>query len=174
MKGHRCFRAAVIVPFALSLFACSEEKLNKKLVRYIEDVKARPAKAIEPIPKLKPLRQYNYPHEKGRRDPFKMYLAKTPPKKLNGPDRNRTKQALEAYPLDALHMVGVLKQGGKIWGLVSTPKGAVYRVRVGDYLGKNYGKITTIKNHSIRVLEMIRVTGQWERKSAELKLNNKD
>ena len=53
---------------------------------------------------------------------------------LIAPELNRRKEPLEAFPLDAMSMVGSLDRGGKRVALVRVDK-LLYQVKVGDYLG---------------------------------------
>jgi type IV pilus assembly protein PilP len=47
----------------------------------------------------------------------------------------------------------------------------LYQVRVGNYLGQNYGKIVRITENSIQLREIIQdVTGEWIERDTELVL----
>lgn len=71
------------------------------------------------------------------------------------PDSNRPKQALEAYELDSLKMVGTLGNGAGLIALVQSPDKVVYRVSVGNYLGMADGRIVGIKDNEIKLLELV-------------------
>lgn len=83
---------------------------------------------------------------------------------------NRRKEALEAMPLDAMTMVGSLNKKGEPTALIKADR-LLYQVRVGNYLGQNYGKIVRITENSIQLREIIQdVTGEWIERDTELVL----
>jgi len=78
--------------------------------------------------------------------------------------RNPTQNWVEAtyvYPLpsggavDTLKMVGTLKLGGHMYGLVQTKDGLVHRVSDGNYMGQADGKITDIAPAKITLTEIV-------------------
>jgi len=149
---------------------CGCSSADEELERYIHRIKSRPPKpALDPIPEFKSLPKFIYPENESRRSPFKQFQVVKPPD-MYAPNLARTKQPLEEFPLDALQFVGILKQGPSLWGLISQPGGLISRVKVGDYMGKNFGQVTSVKETSITVVETIMVSGQWEKKTITLDL----
>lgn len=73
---------------------------------------------------------------------------------------NRRREPLEEFPLDTLRMVGILERNQERWGLVQTRDGTVHRLKVGNYIGQNYGKIVAISEQEISSWRSCR-TG-WE------------
>lgn len=147
------------------------------LQAYIEEVRGRPGKPIEPMPVYRPIKRFVYPLKTNRRNPFyskTAHLKKNQDDKkqsdVGAPDTTRPKQELEAFPLDGLQMVGILKQNGTIWGLVLAPNGIVYKVTVGTYMGKHYGRVTRVSDTYIRLIETIQDSGKWKKKQVTLKL----
>lgn len=164
----RIIKIFLIASLSLLLGSCSGD--NTDLYKYINDTKARPSRAIEQIPKFSPLPIFKFPENDNRRSPFKPVDMKKV-NDQNAPDKNRTKQPLEAYPLDALKFVGILKQGSEIWALIKTPSKQVARVRVGDYMGLNFGRIITIKDDLIKIQETKKISGTWEKSITTLNLD---
>jgi type IV pilus assembly protein PilP len=152
----------------LLLSACSGD--NSDLVKYMNEIKARPAKKIEPIPQFAPLPIFKFPENDTRRSPFKPVEVKKNTDQY-APDQKRLKQPLEAFPLDALKFVGNLEQDGKIWALIKQPNGQITRVRVGDYMGQNYGRIILIKKDLIKLEETTKTTGTWEKQITTINLD---
>lgn len=152
----------------LLLGACSGD--NNDLNKYINDIKHRPAMPIEPIPKFAPLPIFKFPENDARRSPFKPGDVKNK-NDLFAPDKNRKKEALEEFPLDALKFVGTLKQGSEVWALIKQPDGKITRVRVGNYLGQNYGRVIVIKDDLIKLEESIKNSGKWEKQVTTLNLD---
>jgi type IV pilus assembly protein PilP len=150
----------------------------------VSDVLQRPGGRIDPIPEIKPYVAYSYlSGEKGRRDPFQSFYQEavdeveldanaglTP--EMERELRNRNREELEQYELDSLRMVGIMKNEESDWGIIMDPNGTVHRVRVGNYLGRNVGKIVNIFENRIEMREIFQNTqGRWEEREASVALN---
>lgn len=86
------------------------------------------------------------------------------------PELNRRKEPLEAEPLDAMSMVGSLDKKSVPTALVRVGS-LLYQVRVGNYLGQNYGKITRITENSIQLREIVQDGGgDWIERTSTLEL----
>lgn len=86
---------------------------------------------------------------------------------------NRRKEPLEAYPLDSMSMVGSLTKLGKPYALLKVDK-LLYQVKLGDYLGQNYGKITKITETDISLREVVQdAAGEWIERPVSLQLQEK-
>lgn len=89
---------------------------------------------------------------------------------LLAPELNRRKEPLESYPLDALVVVGSLAQSGQRVALVNVG-GQLYQVRVGDYVGLNYGKVTRITETEVALREIVQdAVGEWVERTSTLQL----
>lgn len=86
------------------------------------------------------------------------------------PDETRVKEPLEAYELTQLVYRGkVVAPNGQEYGLVQTPDMRVHDVQVGNYLGKNHGRIVEITSTQINLIEIIQdVDEQYIEKAANL------
>ena len=141
---------------AASLSACGGA--NDDLRAYIDQVKARPGGRIEPLPQVQPAPTFVY--EAGsRRSPFvpdaPQRRPRSGPNAVEGPDQNRPREFLEQFPLDTLKMVGTLSDRRASFGLVQTNDGLVHRVTVGNHMGQNYGRIVSISDSKIQLVEII-------------------
>ena len=89
---------------------------------------------------------------------------------LIAPELARRKEALEAYPVDSMQMVGSLRKAGQPVALVKIDN-LLYQVRVGNYLGLNYGRVTKIDESEVTLREIVQdSTGDWVERSASLVL----
>jgi type IV pilus assembly protein PilP len=52
-------------------------------------------------------------------------------------------------------MVGTVYQGKDLWALIRIPDGAVHRVRAGNYLGKNHGKVIKVEEMRVTLQELV-------------------
>lgn len=155
--------------FISILLSGCDSSSNNELNRYINSVKLRPAKPIEPLPEFSPLPKFLYPETDNRRSPFKAKVVD------QGfvPNIKRPKQPLEAFPLDALKFVGILREGTTVWALIKQPDGLVTRVKPGDYMGQNYGQITSINNKAIQLEEAVQIDGKWAKRKIVITLRTK-
>jgi type IV pilus assembly protein PilP len=141
---------------------------DDELQRFVDDTKKEPGGRVEPLPEIKPYETFVYAAS-DLRSPF---LPSSPGSGagLGGlrPDQKRNREFLEQYSLDTLKMVGTLRLGGSIYGLVQTKDGLVHRVTTGNHIGQAEGKITEISPSKISVVEIVpdSVGGYMERPAA--------
>ena len=89
---------------------------------------------------------------------------------LIAPELSRRKEPLEAYPLDAMAMVGSLNKKGKMTALLKVDS-LLHQVEVGSYIGQNYGKIISIGETNINLREIVQdATGEWTERQTSLEL----
>jgi type IV pilus assembly protein PilP len=157
------------------LAGCSDDFSD--LDRYISEVKARPKEPIKPLPEIKVIEPFMFKPE-GLRDPFKPVeqpeqVAGADVSTVSGikPDTSRRKEELEEFPLDGLRMVGIVNMKSNLWGLIKASDGTIYRVKVGNYMGKNYGKIIRIVSDRIELMEIVPdKPGTWREQPASIAL----
>ena len=142
------------------------------LDQYINDVKARPGGRIEPLPEITPYEVFTYIADaEGRRSPFVPDSPQAAAGMAAGgtrPDPERSREFLEQFPLDTLRMVGTLQLGETHFGLVQTSDGLIHRVVPGNYMGQNDGRIVTVNESEIELVEIISdgIGGYLERDAA--------
>ena len=86
------------------------------------------------------------------------------------PELARRKEPLEASPLDSVAMVGSLMKVGQPVALVRVDN-LLYQVRVGNYLGQNYGRITKVTETGLSLREIVQdAAGEWIERTATLQL----
>jgi type IV pilus assembly protein PilP len=88
------------------------------------------------------------------------------------PDLNRRKEALESFALESLQMVGTLEQKQVRYALIRTSDNNLYRVRPGNYVGQNFGVITSISESAVTLKEVIQdsSSGSWNERTSSLQL----
>lgn len=92
---------------------------------------------------------------------------------LIGPELARRKESLEAFPLDAMAMVGSMNRSGQPVALVMVDK-LLYQVRLGNHLGLNYGRITRISETELALREIVQdAAGEWIERVATLQLQER-
>ncbi|MCW5588964.1 MAG: pilus assembly protein PilP [Legionellales bacterium] len=157
------------------LSACADHE-HKDLKKYVNDTLARPGTKIEPLPKMDDYQAHEY-SSSSKRSPFQPPKPKVNDKNASEirPDVNRPKEELEQFSLDSMAMVGTFSQNNQTWALISAPNGTIYRVRAGNYLGKDYGKIQSIESKKMVIIETISDgQGGWIHRQRELKLESRE
>jgi type IV pilus assembly protein PilP len=95
------------------------------------------------------------------------------PNSLLSAELNRRKEPLESYPLDSMVMVGSVAKQGQPFALLRVDN-LLYQVKVGDYMGQNYGRITKIAETEIGLREIVQdAAGEWIERPATLQLQDK-
>jgi type IV pilus assembly protein PilP len=86
------------------------------------------------------------------------------------PDRTRPQQPLEIFPIEDLKVVGIIAAGAVPYALIQTPPpNKPKHVRVGEYMGRSFGKITAISKEGITVLETVKdANGAWVEQERKL------
>lgn len=151
-------RYSLIVLLSVGLAGCGNGDFSD-LQTFMDEVRARPKGAIEPLPKFLPYESFTY-GASSLRSPFQ------PPVKIDltarqkgsnniKPDENRVKQFLEDFNIETFEMVGTLSNTGGVFALINAASNGVHRVRVGDYLGRNHGRIVSINDSSVEVVEIV-------------------
>jgi type IV pilus assembly protein PilP len=130
---------------------------------------------LDPLPQVKPYEPFAY-NAFDLPDPFK-------PRKIEpvkgasklAPDLNRRKEPLEAFPLESLQMVGTLQRGKNTYALVRTTEKDIYQVKIGNYMGTNYGVVIDINDAQIRLKELVQDgAGDWTERSSTIQLAEAD
>lgn len=164
-------RKFLLTAVACSMFAGCGGEQHSDLRAFVKDSDNLPRGRIPPLPEVKPYEAVEYTAF-DLTDPFKP--RKVEPKNSGGgglqPDTNRRREPLEAYPLEALKMVGIIKQK-EFFGLIKTPDNNLFQVKAGNYLGQNFGRIVAVSDSTIKLKEIVQdSTGNWEEKEQTLLL----
>lgn len=168
--------AILIASCALLLGACSGEE-HSDLREFVKDSDKMPGGRIPPLPEVKPYEPFAY-NAYDLTDPFKPRKIEPPKTAAKGgiqPDFNRQREALEAFALENLAMVGTLQQKGQVFALIRAPDKGLYRVSSGNYLGQNFGRIVGITETDIKLKEIVQDSGgNWEEKDQALMLQEQE
>lgn len=154
------------------LAACGESNIDD-LKEFVKTSGDNLRGKVEPFPEVKPYEPFTY-DAFDITDPFNPRKIEVAKGKGGGglqPDMTRRKEVLESYPLEGLKMVGSLQMGGVIYAVIQAPDGNLQRVRPGNYLGQNFGKITEVSDREVKIEELVQDSaGDWTKRSASLTL----
>lgn len=165
---------------ATTLLAGCGEEPTADLRPWVSSVLERKGKALEDLPPIRPYVVYKY-QSKPIEDPFTPFYQtiiqaaeRSVQPEDNGlrPDFDRNQEDLENHPLDSLRMMGTLTKGGEEWGIVRSPDSVIHRVQVGNYMGQNHGRIISVNEEAIDLMEIVPDgQGRWEEREAALALS---
>jgi type IV pilus assembly protein PilP len=86
------------------------------------------------------------------------------------PNLSRKREALEAFPIDSIKMIGYLVKQGRPTALLSA-SGTLYNVQAGNYVGQDFGKVTAITEQEISFKELVQDgAGIWTERTTKLPL----
>jgi len=165
-------RKIAVALASIVLVACSggdNEDLRVWMNDAAKDIKGK----IPPLPQVKPYEPV--PYDVGNLiDPFKSSRIGTEQKKSSGsgmqPDLDRPREPLEAYPLESLKYVGVMTKKKVSYAIIQVD-GSLYQVRVGNYMGQNFGVITKVSESEAILKELIQDSaGDWVERTSTLLL----
>lgn len=150
----------MLLTATLLLSACAGDAQFDDLRTQMNDIKGKPKGRIEPAPEFKVYKAFSY-SAAALRSPFEppvdVELAALPEQRSSvKPDLNRPKEVLEQFGIDSLAMVGTLERPGQgLFALVRDPDQGLHRVRIGNYMGRNFGKITSVTPAKVDVIEIV-------------------
>lgn len=160
---------------SLALSACGEGTYSD-LDQFIRDSGKDLHGKVVPPPAIKPYEYYPY-DAFDIPDPFKPRKSELIKGGGGGlqPDLKRRKELLESFPLESLKMVGSLQQNKAIYALIKAPDSTLHRVKVGGYLGQDFGLITAVSESEVRLKEIVQdSTGDWAERVSTLMLEDQE
>lgn len=171
-------------PAALALLLCGAllagcEGENQELQDWMEQQKREVRPSVQPLAAPKKFDPVPYANAQ-QVDPFstqKLSVAlkqeAKQPNSLLAAEMNRRKEPLEAFPLDAMAMVGSVARGGVPFALLKVDN-LLYQVKAGDYVGQNYGRIMRISETEVTLREVVQdAAGEWTERNATLQLQER-
>lgn len=167
---------AAVVGMLLPLTASADLlESQADLQAWMEDVRKHATVQALPLKEPKPFVPFRY-QQQDKVDPFNTIkvtassLANNP----NNGDDDRRKEALEAFPMDAIRMVGTIERGGKRYGLLQVDQN-VYQVQAGNYVGQNLGKVSRITERAIDIVETLPDENKgWTSRKVRLELQESE
>lgn len=166
-------RTLLLLP-AIVLMGCGTDEHQDLKQWMVEEAKGMHGR-VKPVPEIKAFPIVSY-DAGDTMDPFSP--AKVVPEKRASaggiqPDFDRPREPLEAYPLESLKMVGVVRKNKVLHGLVQVDN-MVHQVRVGNHLGQSFGVISSITESQVNIKELVQdpsgQTADWVERLATLQL----
>lgn len=178
MTGKHAGKAWLSVCLASLLAACTSGDGFSDLDKFMADTRAKPRGHVEPLPEFKAYEAFSY-SAADRRAPFEppmdvqLTMVNEQPVSEVEPDLDRPREVLENFSMNELEMVGTLEsKDGVMYALVKDGAGVVHRVRKGNYMGQNYGRIAGISETRIELIEIVpNGRGGWVERPRSLSLD---
>jgi type IV pilus assembly protein PilP len=176
MMKHLKFSAPLVCLLVLS--SCSSEQEHKDLHEFMMETKKRPSGEIPDLPPFVPYQPFAYAAST-LRSPFEKPIPVDESAIKGGrtvvPDLTRAPEFLEGFNITSLKMVGSVTLRGVVWALIDTSDGNVVRATAGNYMGRNYGKIISVTQSQIEVMEIVsNGVGGWVENPRIIKLEEKE
>lgn len=160
----------LLLLLSLTLAGCDgsdSDDLDKFMQNAANDLQPK----IKPLPEAKPYLALQYNADGTLSDPFRSRksINKTG---VYQPNLNRVKEPMEAYPLESLKYVGMLSKSRLTYALLKTPDNGVQQVKIGNYVGQNFGVVTHISDNEMLLKEIIQdeLSGDWIERVSNLTL----
>ena len=165
---------SLLVLLAASLVGCSapHDDIEAWMVEQTKTMRGK----VDPLPQVRNFPPVAYSERAGL-DPFQSSRIE-PEKKastagLQGPDMSRPREPLEAFPLESLRFVGLLRKDKVLEALIDTGSG-IYQVKVGSYMGQDHGLITAITDIEITLKELVEdINGEWTERITPLQIQER-
>ncbi len=157
----------------LLLAGCGDSDVQE-VRSWMKQIDAQSKVRVPPLAEPKTFIPYAY-ERKDELDPFNPNKLLAELAKQSGgsglkPDANRRKELLETYPLDTIKMVGTIEKKGVVHAVLQVDR-AVHQVVVGQHLGQNDGRITSIDDNTVNIREIVQdATGDWVERMSKLEL----
>jgi type IV pilus assembly protein PilP len=149
-----------------------------ELRQWMSEVRQQVRPIAQTVPEPKVFTPYSY-ESRTLVDPFdaqKVVMAVARQQQVRAtasairPDLERRRETLEGYSLDQIKMVGTMRQSNVNVALLETG-GATHMVRVGNYVGQNFGLVTRISEAEVQIKEVVQdAAGEWVERPAKLEL----
>jgi type IV pilus assembly protein PilP len=146
---------------SLTLVACGGGE-GDDLDQYMRDAAKDVTPRVKPLPEMKSYLALQYNADATLVDPFRARKAISKSGVVQ-PNINRPKEPMEAYPLESIKYVGLLSKSGLIYALLKTPDSAVQQVKIGNYVGQDFGVVTQITDGEVVLKEIVQddLSGDW-------------
>lgn len=166
----RWFKILPMCMLSLGLVACNGEE-GDDLDKFMRDAAKDMRPKIKPIPEVKPYLALQYNADGTLSDPFRSRKALNK-SSTHQPNMNRPKEPMEGYPLESIKYVGLLSKSKLTYALLQTPDNGVQQVKVGNYVGQNFGLVTQITDSEVVLKEIVQddLSGDWVERVSNLAL----
>lgn len=177
MHTRQSARLGLLLIASGLLAACGDGGVGETRA-WMKQVEKQTVPKVKPLPEPKTFEPYGY-DARAAQDPFDQAKLLGEAARVaqagnaNQPDLDRPREVLESYPLDTMRMVGTIQKGGVNYALLQVER-TLHRVRAGQRIGQNYGRITRVGEGAIEIRESVQdATGDWVERMAHIELQQR-
>ncbi len=176
-------KSILLVAVSLSLAACAggdHDDLKQWMAENTKDMRGN----VPKLPEVLPYEPVPYDVE-AMLDPFKANKIEPESKYKQAagkggafqPDfdaREMRNSLLEKYPIESLKMIGYLNVNNRPMAAIQVDD-KVKQIKVGDYIGLDFGMVTRITDKEVELRELIQDSaGDWSERKSSLYLQSKE
>lgn len=173
----------LLVALCGALGACSggdHQDMKQWMAENTKDMRGN----VPKLPEVQPYQPVPYEVE-GALDPFKPGKIEPDAKYKQGggkagafqPDfdaREIRNSLLEKYPIESLKMIGYLNVNNRPMAVIQV-EDKVKQIKVGDYIGLDFGMVTQVRDTEVELRELIQDSaGDWSERKSSLYLQSKE
>jgi len=169
----------ILLPLvSIALTAGCAPSNEAELRQWMTEIRQQVRPVVQDVPAPKDFAPYSY-ENRNVVDPFdvqKVMTAVSRQQQVRAtastvrPDLERRREVLEGFPLDQIKMVGTMRQSNVNVALLQSGS-ATHMVRVGNYVGQNFGLITRISETEVQIKEIVQdAAGEWVERPTKLEL----
>jgi len=162
--SNYAIRLIALLMASLLAISCVRTDPLTDLKAFVQAQDAKPKGPIEPPPEFTAPDFVSYTAS-SKRSPFEvprpvelMQEERDTPRSNVKPNLQRVKEYLESFRIESIAMVGTISgytEDVTLWALVRDGQGEVHRVKAGNYLGRNFGRIIEISETQIDLMEIV-------------------
>ena len=166
-----------LVLVCVILASCADGGDHEDLRQWMNDAAKDIKGRIPPLPQVKPYEPV--PYDAGNLvDPFRPSKIGGEQKKSGGgglqPNTDRPREPLESSPLESLRYVGVMTRSKVSYAIIQVD-GSLHQVRIGNYMGQNFGVITKVTESEVVLKELVQDSaGDWVERESTLLLQGQE
>lgn len=175
-------RRLATIALSLVLAACADNE-HEDLRQWMQESAKDMHGNIPKLPEVKPYEAVPYDAE-ALLDPFKPAKIEPESKIKQGgkggafqPDfeaRELRNSLLEKYPLESVKMIGYLHLNNRPIAVIQAEQN-IKQVKVGDYIGFDFGMVTRITETEVTLRELVQdAAGDWSERTSSLYLQGKE
>lgn len=167
------FKQLLLIQLCILMMACQGGK-GDDLDKFIEESAQNMRPKVDSLPEVKPYIPMEYNADGILINPFKARKALNANDGKLQPNMSRPREPLELYPLESLKFVGSIEKLNLKYGLIGTPDSSVQQVKVGNYLGQNFGMVLEITESGVILKEIVQdeLSGDWVERTVSVDLQD--
>ena len=157
---------------SLVLIACGSGE-GDDLELFMQNAGNTMSPKIKPLPEVKTYIAFQFNADGSLADPFhpRKVIHKSG---VLQPNLKRPKETMEGYAIESVSFVGMISKNNLTYALLKTPDNGIQQVKIGNFVGQNFGLVTQITESELVLKEIVQddISGDWVERVSKLALQN--